>query len=612
MLEGGSLTSGATGDLKVSQVGDHSERTADSIAMRHTAPGSLQPHSMLDSVLGSGQPLSPQEKSTFGPQYGAGIHQVRTHEGSKADAVASSFDANALSTGSHLVFAHGQRQPDTMSHELGHAFSSPGADQVMLQATGAGQQAQQQQTQPNAGTIVTQMNNTTMGGNFTTQAGSLIENVLRGHDARVSFELALNIPILGTRVPKLPAGASLNLGLVVHGYAGIEDDGGVEGGLGLRGQVTGEARALFLSVYGQYFLNAVLEARGNSAREMFELGLYGIYREADRNGVDLGWLFGESNMQAVEQDFDQGEYVSAMYEDGWSVGMATRKERVKEEDAVRRAAGREPLERRRTYSGMTVDYTKADGVMHRLTGKGAGQVPEYTRWVVQRELFQFRPGELLKPGSSLMSWLAKKMPLAEARALIQAMAVGMGTLDRVDVSYREMKNEATGEAVQSYRRMVRFKVEPSQLLRLTAYVTGWEWAEGVWALLEFSDPLNKGIFGGNPNIKQDLMRASTVGPGLAAAHAGLGALMTTYDGKGKRGGMALEGGVYLHFNYHEHIVGPETVFSLSVDLVADTKASYDTNDSGRPDNRDRVYGGLLVYNNLLHGEIKVPSAGANP
>lgn len=472
-----------------------------------------------------------------------------------------------------------------------------------------GLRVDEQQT-PTAQTMVARFDDVENLGSdqFTRSAGSLIENFLRGHDARIAFEIAVNVPLgaSGWIPPEAPADIRGTLGFGLHGYAGLEDDGDVEGGLGFRVQGTGEARAWFLSIYGQLFVDAVVEARGQSAGEMFDLMMFGVYDQANRAGVPLGWLFGEDEMQAVAADFEEGEYVSTMLEAGRGWGIATRKQRTGEENTRRRAEGRPEREHRDALSGITYDESRSAGAMSRLDGQGEGQTPERTVWNVVQTLRRVRPGEIFRPTARTLEWLRTKLPALDASIVYRMLETGLGTLDRVDVSHREMTNRETGGAVQSDRAMVRFKIDPKQIPRLAAFVAGWEWAEGVFALARLNGGL-RALFETNPSLQEDLIRVSTAGPGLAALHAGAGYLTTLYDGAGRRRRMALEGGLYLHFNLHTHQVGDQLVISLSVDLVIDTKGSIDSNDSGRPDNRDTIYAGLLVFNNLLHGELTLPA-----
>src|SRR5690606_28752051 len=75
---------------------------------------------------GTGQPLPPSVRAELEPRFGRSLADVRIHTGSAAATSARRLDAQAYTTGHHIVFDEGQFAPDPtagrklIAHELGH------------------------------------------------------------------------------------------------------------------------------------------------------------------------------------------------------------------------------------------------------------------------------------------------------------------------------------------------------------------------------------------------------------------------------------------------------------------------------------------------------------
>jgi hypothetical protein len=92
----------------------------------------------------SGVPLDPAILSSMESRFGHDFRDVRVHTGSRADDLASRFDATALSIGNDIVFATGQFAPDResgqqlLAHELAHVVQhdrGSGAPRVVARQT---------------------------------------------------------------------------------------------------------------------------------------------------------------------------------------------------------------------------------------------------------------------------------------------------------------------------------------------------------------------------------------------------------------------------------------------------------------------------------------------
>jgi hypothetical protein len=82
----------------------------------------------VSSLLGTGAPLAETTRREFEQRFGASFADVRIHDDSIAHARADSFDANAYTVGSHIVFSRNRFAPDAfggkrlLAHELAHVI----------------------------------------------------------------------------------------------------------------------------------------------------------------------------------------------------------------------------------------------------------------------------------------------------------------------------------------------------------------------------------------------------------------------------------------------------------------------------------------------------------
>jgi len=80
----------------------------------------------INTIRGSGQPLSKSEVTFFEPRFGCDFNQVRLHTDTQADDAAKVMNARAFTLGNDIVFGAGQYAPQTtdgrylMAHELTH------------------------------------------------------------------------------------------------------------------------------------------------------------------------------------------------------------------------------------------------------------------------------------------------------------------------------------------------------------------------------------------------------------------------------------------------------------------------------------------------------------
>ncbi len=80
------------------------------------------------SLQGGGRPLDPGIRSEFEPWFDHDFDGVRIHTGRRADAVARSIDATAVTVNEHMLFARGAYRPHTddgealLAHELTHVI----------------------------------------------------------------------------------------------------------------------------------------------------------------------------------------------------------------------------------------------------------------------------------------------------------------------------------------------------------------------------------------------------------------------------------------------------------------------------------------------------------
>lgn len=82
--------------------------------------------SKINSLYGSGEPLSSQTRSFFEPRFGEDFSKVRVHTDSSSNALASSINARAFTKGNDIVFGPSEYAPHSASgkrllgHELTH------------------------------------------------------------------------------------------------------------------------------------------------------------------------------------------------------------------------------------------------------------------------------------------------------------------------------------------------------------------------------------------------------------------------------------------------------------------------------------------------------------
>ena len=87
----------------------------------------------ISSSRGSGASLDESVRSTFAPQLGDNLSDVKVHTDTTADALARSVSARAFATGSDVYFSQGEYKPGTASgnkllaHELTHVVQQRGA-----------------------------------------------------------------------------------------------------------------------------------------------------------------------------------------------------------------------------------------------------------------------------------------------------------------------------------------------------------------------------------------------------------------------------------------------------------------------------------------------------
>ncbi len=131
--------------LSVSQPGDVHEREADAIAAhvmsssagvpRVTAVNAGTdrkakngPSTSTGIVPNGGRPLAGPVRSFLEPRLGAGLGDVRVHDGPDAAAAAERVSARAFTLGADIVFGAGEHSPETpggmrlLAHEVGHVL----------------------------------------------------------------------------------------------------------------------------------------------------------------------------------------------------------------------------------------------------------------------------------------------------------------------------------------------------------------------------------------------------------------------------------------------------------------------------------------------------------
>jgi len=92
----------------------------------HTPTVEATTHAKIHSLIGSGQPLSPNQRTFFGSRMGHDFSCVRIHDGTQAADTARAVHAKAFTLGNNIVFNTGQYSPNNqegnklLAHELTH------------------------------------------------------------------------------------------------------------------------------------------------------------------------------------------------------------------------------------------------------------------------------------------------------------------------------------------------------------------------------------------------------------------------------------------------------------------------------------------------------------
>jgi len=86
----------------------------------------------VNTMRGSGQPLSSTERNYFEPRFGRDLGQVRVHTDDQTACIASGINARAFTVGQDIAFGTGQYKPSTaegkrlLAHELTHVIQQNG------------------------------------------------------------------------------------------------------------------------------------------------------------------------------------------------------------------------------------------------------------------------------------------------------------------------------------------------------------------------------------------------------------------------------------------------------------------------------------------------------
>jgi hypothetical protein len=115
------------------------ERTARPVARQPEAAilpgGRIHPNveTRINRMRGAGRALPLQTRASMESIIGAGLADVRVHDGTAADGLARAVQARAFATGRDLFFARGEYRPGTsggerlLAHELTHIAQQRGA-----------------------------------------------------------------------------------------------------------------------------------------------------------------------------------------------------------------------------------------------------------------------------------------------------------------------------------------------------------------------------------------------------------------------------------------------------------------------------------------------------
>ena len=112
------------------------KKTEEFFQTKRTTGGNSEVFSDIDSSInslkGSGQPLSQKTRSYFEPRFGHDFSDVRVHSDAHAAQSAAAINARAYTLGRNIVFGAGQYQPDVkqgqrlLAHELTHVIQQSG------------------------------------------------------------------------------------------------------------------------------------------------------------------------------------------------------------------------------------------------------------------------------------------------------------------------------------------------------------------------------------------------------------------------------------------------------------------------------------------------------
>jgi hypothetical protein len=117
----------------------HAERAARPVARQPEAgilpDGRIHPNveTRINGMRGAGRALPSQTRASMESVIGAGLADVRVHDGTAADGLARAVQARAFATGRDVFFARGEYRPGTsggerlLAHELTHVAQQRGA-----------------------------------------------------------------------------------------------------------------------------------------------------------------------------------------------------------------------------------------------------------------------------------------------------------------------------------------------------------------------------------------------------------------------------------------------------------------------------------------------------
>ncbi|MEN0060833.1 MAG: hypothetical protein AAGA48_01725 [Myxococcota bacterium] len=427
--------------------------------------------------------------------------------------------------------------------------------------------AQQQEPAPLVDVNVT---NAKDGPSFIDNLGNTVSEQLRNHSDRIQLHAMVNFP----------ANGALEWGFGVKGFIGIDNQDRIEASLSVPLQGTLSLRLGILSGYFQFQTRPFIDVRAESAHELFDLVWYALYDIVDAIPSSSWWidhLFDPNQVDAVVQDWEEGEYVAYGMAGSLAAGAHAYKQR----------GGDVPL-----TSGMTLDGRVEGTLMRRLEGQGGGQAPEATNYGQFTALGQMRPGE------------------AGKRAL-GAVTGGRLGVDRLDVEYDATTPlDGQGPTIQANRYTVRLKVNPERrgletpnYENLNALLRP---ALGLDVILQLFDENSavRHLFRGEESRVEAALDAATSNTAtvlLARLIAPLDKMPRTH----RPGGQIFEAALYPTISVYDvrEVRNGQTTkrdVRFRVELVVDFKHTFqDSLRNGRPDPQDRTYLNLMTFNRLV-------------